>query len=332
MTVRQTALLVAVVSVALMLVGRLGFVERSDFGPADLARFESQAEGLDLPDWYGDTPFFMTWSRGDGQVFVTLALDPTGEGPGRLLGDALYRYGRIGFSLLGRLAVGWNADLVPIGLWIVNTIAVAALGWVAGLRYHTIGARSLLIPLNPAVFVGYTNDTAEVLAILAVSLAFVTRRRWWVVLTAVLLGTTREAYLTVAPAVRRPVLFSLVGAGAVISTRLLGLSLGIPGRLVAGTLTIPFVGYWSAWGDQTTVARSLSLVVLVAAVLTVVAGFTERTGAERLAFVSTGLLITALAPVVMDAPTNLLRAAGAIPLLWTAVAPVPTNSRSDLQA
>jgi hypothetical protein len=69
----------------------------------------------------------------DGQLFLTLALDPALREPGTLtaLDNPRYRYRRILFPFLGHVLVGGNPAAVPYALVILNVFLFAAMAAVA---------------------------------------------------------------------------------------------------------------------------------------------------------------------------------------------------------
>ena len=136
-----------------------------DLGPADLQRFESLS-GVDLPDAYGDLPFFLLWTRGDGQAYVTLASDLDLQGPAQRLLLPSYRYTRVGYAWMGRVFALGRVDLIPVGLMLVNLTALAGIGALTAKLVQLYGERSYLLLLNPGLYVGFATDTAEPLGLL----------------------------------------------------------------------------------------------------------------------------------------------------------------------
>jgi hypothetical protein len=309
---------VAVGSLGLVLFARLWFITHERFEATDLAVYEARSYGVDLPDWYGRHPFFLAWSRGDGQAFMTIAADPLAEGPAREFDNALYRYGRLGFSVLARVAVLGRIDLVPIGFVAVNALAVLWIGWVAGTHVGTWGRRALLLPLNPAVVIGFMADTAEVVAIATLLLAVVARRTTSAVAAAALLASTRESYSTASLLASRPMPVALAILVAVTAIRVVGVvALGLPWSGAGGNLALPFAGYLAGWQQQTTAAALVSAAVVAAGVVTLFKA-RRRSGWVGWAYLFTGALVVSVADLVVSHPVNLLRAAGALPVVWIA--------------
>ena len=123
---------------------------RTDLGPTDLERFESQS-GVDLPDVYGQMPFFLLWTRGDGQAYVTMAADLDVKGPTQNLLLPSYRYTRVGYAWFGRVAALGRVAWVPVGLMLVNLAALTAIGALTGRLVRLFGERAYVILLNPGL-------------------------------------------------------------------------------------------------------------------------------------------------------------------------------------
>jgi hypothetical protein len=290
-------------------------VEVGGFGPEDLARFKSQS-GIDVPDEYGKHPFFLAWSRGDGQVFVIQAVDPLVRGPGQLVHEPAYRYLRIGFPLLARLAVGWNVALVPIGFVIVNGVAIMALGGLVGWKYPDWGS-SAAAAAHPGCRAGFVYDSAEVVGTLAVLLVVLFARYsgWW----GVLVGLIRPSYLTgvfLSRGWKATTATTVIAAVAVQMAVVV--ALGLPWDTAgAGNLTFPLVGYVVAWPDQTAPTRIVSLLIATVAGLTLVATWRSRSSHRwAIAAASSAGLALILSELVVSNPGNLLRAAGMLAFVW----------------
>ena len=165
------------VGVAVLIIGlgvRFAMVRTAEppLSAADLARFE-ETYGLDLPTWYESTPFFLLWSRGDGQAFVALASDLDLSGPARELAVPVYRFSRAGYAWLGRLAALGRPGWVPVGLMMVNALALLAVGAMASVMAQRRGPVSYMLAANPALYVGFASDTAEPLGIALLTAALV---------------------------------------------------------------------------------------------------------------------------------------------------------------
>ncbi|HSJ27398.1 MAG TPA: hypothetical protein VLB67_04260, partial [Acidimicrobiia bacterium] len=194
-TSRNIILVAMLAAVLSGFVARVAFVERSDFGAGDLVLYEQRPYGIDLPDGYAERPFWMTWSRGDGQAYVTLAADPWAQEQALGLRVTLYRYSRIGYSWAALLAVGGQAHLVPYGLFVVNVLSLAALGWIVGRNLGAWGARSIILLAVPGALIATATDTAEAFGLALATLALVLPAAGGVV-SAFFLGIVRPDFAT----------------------------------------------------------------------------------------------------------------------------------------
>lgn len=292
------------------------FADQGGFGLNDLARFEGRTYGVDLSDELGDQPFWLTWTRGDGQAYVILAADPFAQEQVRELGVALYRYSRVGYAWSALAVVGGNLDLIPIGLFTVNIASIAYLGWVAARKMESWGARSLVMAFIPGVMISAMTDTAEAFGA-ALAIAAITSTRVPALISAGVLGIVRPDFAT-ALFLRGRIGLGLVAAtvGSAIGIRLFGLALGLEYSGLNGNLTLPFAGYADVWASQRWEYRTITIGLVFASLVTLTRGMRQETGWARLAPISTGMFVLMLAGVVLENSANSLRAAVALSLVW----------------
>jgi hypothetical protein len=313
---RRTALILAVVSIALGVLFRFQFVDRLDFNSEDLAYYERTSYGIDLPDHYGDTPYWLAWSRGDGQAYVTLAGDPWAEGPVRGLGVALYRYSRIGYSWAGLGFAFGQVDLIPYGLFAVSLLSLGAIGWIVGRNLRRWGPRSLILLVVPGALISAASDTAEAFGLALATIAVTAPIRSGVA-AALVMGVVRPDFATTLfLRGRRSVWLVGACAASAIGIRLLGMSLGLKYAGLNNNLTWPLIGYLDVFGTQPVVDRAVTAGLLAVAIITVFQAVRHEQGWRRLAFLSTGLFVLLLAPLVLDNSQNSLRAAAGLSLIW----------------
>ncbi|HEY6635485.1 MAG TPA: hypothetical protein VI141_07715, partial [Acidimicrobiia bacterium] len=90
-------------------------------------------------------PWLSAWSLGDGQAYVLIAIDPTGEKLAAEVPEAGYRFSRAAFGWLGwALSVGQDA-LIPYSLLIVGLLSVVGLLAAAASLRPSLGTRAWLI-------------------------------------------------------------------------------------------------------------------------------------------------------------------------------------------
>lgn len=315
---RRPQLLCSVLAVVVGL-GFLGlFTWFFGYDEGDLVLYESRAYGVDLPEWYGEHPWLLTWTKGDGQAFVTLAADPWAEGPGREFTPALYRYSRAGYSWAGRVAALFRVEWIPVGLLVVNLGSLAWLGWMAGSRLRDWGPRALVLVAIPAALVATASSTSEALACALAAGTVLSAGGGRSAISAALLGIVRPELSTTFLLLGRSGIWPLgATAATAIGIRIFGLAaLGMPWAATDDTLTAPLAGYLEVIPGQHPVAQAISLGILAVALLTVLRAFTERQLWTRVALVATALLALSLAPKVLSDPMNSLRAVGGLSLVW----------------
>jgi hypothetical protein len=308
--------LLIVVAVAVLAVSaRAIVVVDQEFSAVHLHRFE-RIYDIDLPDAYERVPFFLTWTRGDGQAFMALAADLDLDGPAHELAVPSYRFARVGYAWLARLAALGRVGLLPVGLFVVNLVSISMLAVVATRLARTLGNRAFLILANPGLFVGVSTDTAEPLGALLTVLALTSGSTGGVVATA-LAAATRPTFLAVLPARRQGLLRPLMAAVTVIvSLQIISLlALGSFGERPPQTLVLPFTGYIEVWPTVRPAAAFGIGLLLISASLTMAAGV-RRTGGRRLALILSGLLVVMFGPAVLHNPFNYLRAAALLPIIW----------------
>ncbi len=283
----------------------------------DLHRFETIYD-IDLPDWYDDHPFFLLWTRGDGQAFVALAADLDLDGAAQELAVPVYRYARVGYAWLGRAAGLGMVSLVPVGLMIVNALALFALGVLSSRLASVRGKVAYLLAANPAIYVGFASDTAESLGVvLLVAAALASSRsvgRW----SAGWLAAVRPTLVTALPARRGDLTLTLVAFGVVgAAVRIIGI-IGLDGdtSIPPSTVVAPVTGYLEAWPSMSAGAAIVAGIPLAAGLATFAVGLISKRGWMRLAWLATGLLVLMLGSAVLHNPFNWTRAAAALPVLW----------------
>ena len=146
----------------------------------------------------------------DGQMFLTIALDPAlkHEGTIAALDNPKYRYRRIGYPILGYLLGLGNPKLIPYSMVLINVLCIIILFlFVTKLRDkdfltgNDIKSSPLLMLAIPGIWVSLSLSTSDLLGttLLATSLLLLNSRRD-VLASLVLSGAclTREVYLLTA--------------------------------------------------------------------------------------------------------------------------------------
>ena len=259
-----------------------------------------------------DSAYFARGLTGDGATFTIVAIDPFGSDVGTLLFESSYRYLRFGFPWLAALTVLGSPDFVLLGLSVVGLASVGLIAYLASILNETRGPWAWLLVCNPAVIIGALGDSAEPMASALIALAIFTGSAivgWTVILV-------RPTYLVALAS--RWGLFALgvatSGVAKVIwSWRFDESVLTSPSPPV---LTWPFGGVL----DSPTI---LGWAVVLAGLITAVIGGMRRDWS----WVISGVLVLCLGSGVVDTPTNAVRAAGFLPVLW-AFGPRFTETRS----
>lgn len=301
-------LIFAVLVVALVILLRVAITGPDDL--VDLGSFE-QATGTSIGP---ESPFFAAGLNGDGATMAVIAIDPLGRDEGWLLRQPSYRYARFGYPWLAGAVVAWQSRLALLGLAGVGLLTVGFLAYVASCLEERIGWRAWLLVVNPALLLGVVGDTAEPIALVFFSLALLAMPGGFGAVLAVLrpsylVGlTSRLKYLVPAilVAVAAKVVWSLHFGESIFSG---ASNVGWP---LAGIVQSPSAVGWT---------------VMVSGVATAAIGVYRR----DLGWLFGGAFVLFFARVVVDTPTNAVRAAGYLPILW-ALGPNyrPVQSLSDL--
>ena len=103
----------------------------------------------------------------------------------------------------------------------------------------------------------------------------------------------------------------------VLALRFVGIAAfgGVP--IPPSTIVIPFTGYFEVWRLLPAGSSLVTGIPLIAAVATIYVGLTKKTGGVRVSWVATGLLVLMFGPFVLEHPVNWIRAAAALPVLWS---------------
>jgi hypothetical protein len=261
----------------------------------DLARFESVTGTSVGPE----SEFFASGLDGDGSTFAVIALDPLGIDIGDLLKNPSYRYMRFGYPWLAKGAALGVDDAVLFGLALVGMLSVGVSAFVASRLNEIRGPWAWLLVANPALILGALRDTAEPLGVTLVSLAIFSGSIW----AGLALAVVRPTFLVALAGRWRIFLVACVVAGVS--------KLGWSWHFGESPLTGGFNLDWPMTG----VLASPSLLgwaVIVSALTTVVIGVMKGDWA----WVLSGLLVICLGQVVVDTPTNAVRAAAFLPVLW----------------
>jgi len=304
----------------------LGFVVKDlstqSFGPAAIQRYSAQPYGVPI-DTEDMSKLHSRWALGDGQAYVTIAADPTAEGPVQNLDLPGYRMARIGWSMVIRAFAWGDNDRLPQAVTIAGLASYGALAVCATRLVPTWGYRALLLLVTPGVLIALVQGTAEILGVLLLVFAISGRRPWATASAGVLLGITRPSYATALPAARNPWL-PLVGASA-------GAALILQGYLVFGLglervgftrlpVDWPGVGYVKALapsdGSGIAIMNTLIGLILVASL-----GFIglrrggDATIGRRFAFIATAVLVLCLPAGAIIQQGSYLRVTGAAMVL-----------------
>ncbi len=272
--------------------------------PSDFLHYAvlSDLTGIDFGDW---PDIFYTGGGGDGEVFAVLAADPLGTGPSQLIPAVIYRFARVGFSWLAWTLSFGREGLVLPALFLVGLVSVATVGFLSGFWRQRLGAKSWLLVLNPALFIGFVGDTAEPLGILLLVLAFTGSGP----LAAAALGITRPTYATALLGRWRSLSVAVASGVAVVILAVQLFDAPIFGTL-DGAFSLPFIAYFS----QPSIG---GFAVLGAGVATLVAGLVRK----DLAWLASGLIVLVLGEGVTANPINAVRAVGMLPVLWALTVP-----------
>ncbi len=302
----------ALVALAVGLGLRFAVTTASDLGPADLARFE-EASGIDLPDWYGDAPFFLMWTRGDGATYLTLATDLDLDGAAHRLRSPRLRVARLGFSTLLRLVAIGRIAWLPVAAFVVGSVGLATYGaMTATIALHDRRAWWLLA--NPAVLIGYVGDSTEPVGLALLLVAALAVSPLVAFAAGALLGGVRPSFAPATLAARRPwpAFLGTIAVAAIVGTWARSVFPADPGF----PFRLPLVGYVEATGTTPLPDLVVAATVAAAATGTIVLGVRRHRGPRRWGWILGGLLILTLPPESVDDVVNLLRIAGFLPVLW----------------
>lgn len=303
---------------ALVLIGvgiKLAVASTFGFGAEDIRRFEASPFGSAVDE---STPaVFLTWTRGDGIAFYSLAGDLNADGPAQFLPpDPAYRMTRIGYSVAVRAVSYIPGVSIAAGLTLVNLGSIAAMGLLLPPLLARYGDRALLLYLNPAIWLAVAFDTSEALGILLL-LAAITFRRWVALASAGLLGITRPSLAVALPSSRLPFATTSIALSAAAGVQIWLSYRNISPTDGAGNLTLPMSGYLRAWATMPAASRIAATMVVAGALVALLWALNSRRHSVgmRCSLLAAGALALMLAPQVVDRPENLLRAAAALPVV-----------------
>jgi hypothetical protein len=145
----------------------------------------------------------------DGQLFLTIALDPLlrQEGTLHALDNSKYRYRRIGFPLVGFLLGLGSSVLIPYAMVLVNVLSITAIAAFAYLLARgdeadwTGELLTLLVIAVPGLWISLCLTTSDLLgtALMLASLYLLSKEKAaWAGTAMALACLTRETYLAVA--------------------------------------------------------------------------------------------------------------------------------------
>ena len=123
----------------------------------------------------------------DGQYYYAMAVDPfTWQSPlhGVTFDKPPYRLQRVLYPLLAWLVSGGQADRLPVALLVVNVLAAAAVGGLAGAWLRRRGVHALMgvvVGLSPTFAFTLSRDLTEVVeaALLLAGWLALDRRQFW---------------------------------------------------------------------------------------------------------------------------------------------------------
>lgn len=325
---RAAAIALALVMFTLVVGARYGVTQSLDFGERDTVRFAGFAYGFDIP---ADThPFFLTWSRGDGQAFMSIAADLNGDGVSTGLGYQSYRMSRIGLSILGRVVALGSVDLLPYGLAGASLLSYAALLAVAVRLTDPLGMRSLVLGLSPAAIIATVFDTAEGLGSLLLVIALTSSATWIAVAAGALLGVTRPSYGTAVVAARRGVAVpaATILAGVTLQA-IVTMVLSVPFSGSGNNIVFPLTGFFRAFPTMHPITQASALVVLLmAATLFQQALSKSFQPRYRIAAAASALLAISVSPATFVGPLSPMRVSGALVVLLV-LSPLFNNESAE---
>lgn len=302
----------AVVAVLLGVGLRAVVTSAAGLTPADLARFEDES-GIDLPDAFGEVPFFLMWTRGDGGTYLALAADLDLDGPSHRLLSPRLRVSRLGFAVLIWLVAFGRVAWFPISLFFVVTAGLGLYGAMTA-RLAAVDRRAWWLLANPAVLIGYVGDSTEPLGLGLLLLAALATTTGTSAAAGTLLGGVRPSLFPATLAGRHP--GAAATATGAVAVALFGLGRAVFPTDPAFPFRPPLAGYLTAIPAMAVPDLLVVVVVAVAAGATIVVGVRRHRGGVRWAWILSGVLVLALPDQSIDQATNLLRIAGILPVLW----------------
>lgn len=310
-TLRRRAFGLAVIMALVVALVRLGLAESRGYGPADVIRFGEQPYGVDLPQ--NTPPFFLMWSRGDGQAFMSIAADLDGDGASAGLGRQAYRMSRIGHSVVARGLSFGQIDLLPFGLASASFLAYGCLLAAAVRLTDQLGYRAMLLGLTPAAIIGTTYDTAEGFGSLLLVVGLTSTSLSSGIAAGALLGVTRPSFGTGILASRHGAIVPVATIAAAIALQAwLALDLGVGFSGFGGNFVMPFTGFVAELPRMTwPVFTSAAIVVVIAAILVRHAFDVRFTPGFRLAGAVTAIIAISVGPATFVEPGSPLRVSGA---------------------
>lgn len=313
---RAAAVSLAFLLFALVALLRLGAAEGSDLGPEALDRFAAQPYGFDIPRT--THPFFLTWSLGDGQAFMSVAADLNGDSISTGLGYQSYRMGRIGLSVAARLLAIGDVGKLPYGLAAASFLSYGGLLVLAVRLTDRLGLRAMLLGASPAAVIGTIFDSAEGLGSTLLVLGLTASSMVVAVVGSALLGLTRPTYATALLPSRSglwPATAALAAGGSL--QILLVQWFGIPFSASSESIVPPFTGVLRAIPQMTLASGLSSLAVMMMAMIL----FAHAVSAAylpwyRVSALVSALLAVSLGPNIFEAgPLSPLRVSGALLVL-----------------
>ena len=265
-----------------------------------------------------DVAFFGAGLHGDAAIFTIIGLDPLGGDLGQRLNEPAYRYQRFGYSWTALGLTGGADGLILLGLSLIGLASAAGMAYLASTLNEPLGWRSWLLIANPAVLLGVINDTAEPLALLMMILALSATVPLLRVASGVAVAVVRPSYLVA--------LFGrwwvFVPALVVAVAAKVAWSLRFGDSVLSGSIAVdlPFLGILEN-------PSLLGWLVTLAGLATALVGAWKRDWG----WVAGGLFVLAFSAGVFHTPTNAVRAAGYLPVLW-AFGPNWKPSRAATQA
>lgn len=262
---------------------------------ADLEHFESATATSIGPK----SAFFASGLDGDGATFTIVALDPLGRDKGHLLRNPSYRYMRFGYPWLAKGITLGVDDAILLGLTVVGMAAVGVTAFLASRLSESRGPWAWLLVANPALILGALRDTAEPLGVTLLTLAILSGSVW----AGLALAFVRPTFLVAVAGRWR--IFLIAGAVAGVSKLFWSWHFGESPLKGGFALDWPMAGVIAS-------PTLLGWAVIVSALITAAVGVIKRDWAWMLS----GVLVICLGQVVVDTPTNAVRAAGFLPVLW----------------